>query len=110
MSDDWEISVVSVGDDLLVDHKSEDSSLGGTSVVELDGTFGELLVLIKIFPSEVNVSVTEVTDEFVSGSGDITHEGAFQPSDEGNHLDDSSGGDGIWAGDGGDTVGKESKE
>jgi hypothetical protein len=106
VSDDWEIGVVSKRNDLLVNHKSEDSSLGGTAVVELDGTLGHLLVLVKIVPSEVDVSVTEVTDEFVSGTWDVTHERAFQPSDEGNHLDDSGGGDGIRSGDGGDTVGE----
>mmetsp|Transcript_26703 Transcript_26703/g.57414 ORF Transcript_26703/g.57414 Transcript_26703/m.57414 type:complete len:152 (-) Transcript_26703:51-506(-) len=42
----------------------------------------------------------------VSGSGNITHEGALQPSDEGNDLDKTGGGDGVGAEEGGNTVGE----
>jgi hypothetical protein len=106
VSDEWEIGVVSEGDDLLVDHESEDSQLGGTSVVELDGTLGHLFFFGEGIPSEVDVSITEVTNEFVSGVGDITHDGAFEESNEGDQLDESSSGDGIGARDGGDSIGE----
>jgi hypothetical protein len=106
VSDEWEIGVVSEGDDLLVDHESEDSELGGTSVVELDGTLGHLLFFGEGIPSEVDVSVTEVTNEFVSGVGDVTHDGAFEESNEGDQLDKSSSGDGIGAREGGDSIGE----
>ena len=106
VSDDRKISIVSKRNDLFVDHKSKDSHHGGTSVVKFDGTLGELLFLIKIIPSEVNVSVTEVTDEFVSGSGNILHESAFEETNEGDNLDKSSGRDGVRSENGGNTVGE----
>merc|ERR1719223_1350887 len=74
------IRVVAKGNNLLVDHKSEDSEHGSTAVVELDGTLLELGLLIKVIPAEVNVSVTEVTNVLVSGSLNITHEANLQPS------------------------------
>jgi len=106
VSDDGELGVVSQRNDLLVDHKSEDTHHGGTAVVELDGTLLELGLLIKVIPAEVNVSVTEVTDEFVSGSWDVLHDGALQESNKGDHLDKTGGGDGVGADEGGDTVGE----
>ena len=71
-----------------MDHKSEDSHHGGTSVVEFDGTLGELGVLIKLVPSEINVAVSEVTDEF--SSGDVLHDGEFEDGDEDQDLGKSS--------------------
>jgi hypothetical protein len=104
VSDDRKISIVSERNDELMHHKSKDSQLGGTSVVELDGTLGELLVLIKGIPSEVNVSVTEVTDEFVTGVRNVSHEGALEESNESDHLDNSGGRNGIRSDNGGNTV------
>ena len=106
MSDDGKIGVVSEGDNLLVHHKSKDTHHGGAAVVELDGTLGKLGLGIKVIPAEVNVSVTEVTNVLVSGSWNITHEGAFQNTNGGNHLDKSGGGDGVGAEEGGNTVGE----
>ena len=104
MANDWELRVVSERDDEFMHHKSEDSHLCGTSVVELDSTLGELLLLAEGVPAEVNVSVTEVTNELVSGSWNILHEGAFKDSDEGDDLNKSSSWDGIRAEKGGNTV------
>ena len=106
VSNDGEVGIVSEGDDLLVNHKSKDSHHGGTSVVQLNGTLGELGLLIELIPSEVNVSVTEVTNVLVSGSGNITHEGTLKDSDEGDDLNKSSGGDGVRSEEGGNTVGE----
>ena len=106
MSDDGEVCVVSKRHDFLVDHKSEDSEHGGTSVVELDGTLLKLGLFIKVIPSEVNVSVTEVTNVLVSGSGNITHEAALQPADKADDLALSVEGDGIGSDEGGNTVGE----
>jgi hypothetical protein len=106
VADDRKIRVISEGDDLLMDHKSKDSHHGGTAVVELDGTLGELGLLIKVIPAEVDVSVAEVTDVLVSGSRNVAHEGALQDTDEGDDLDKSRGGDGVGAEEGGDTVGE----
>jgi len=75
VANDGKIGIISKRDDLLVDHKSKDSELGGTAVVELDGTLLKLGLFIKVIPSEVDVSVTEVTNVFISGSWNITHEG-----------------------------------
>eukprot|EP00580_Thalassiosira_gravida_P001041 CAMPEP_0201601606 /NCGR_PEP_ID=MMETSP0492-20130828/2537_1 /ASSEMBLY_ACC=CAM_ASM_000837 /TAXON_ID=420259 /ORGANISM="Thalassiosira gravida, Strain GMp14c1" /LENGTH=99 /DNA_ID=CAMNT_0048064887 /DNA_START=199 /DNA_END=494 /DNA_ORIENTATION=- len=63
VSNDGKIGIVSKGNNLLVDHKSKDTQHGGTAVVELDGTLGKLGLLVEVIPSEVDVSVTEVTDE-----------------------------------------------
>mmetsp|Transcript_32846 Transcript_32846/g.68919 ORF Transcript_32846/g.68919 Transcript_32846/m.68919 type:complete len:212 (+) Transcript_32846:221-856(+) len=81
--------------EFLVDHKSKDTHHGGAAVVELDGTLGKLLLLIKVIPAEVNVSVTEVTNVLVASSLNVTHEGALQPSNEGDDLNKSSSGDGV---------------
>jgi hypothetical protein len=106
VTNDGKIGVVSKGNDLLVNHKSENSHHGGTAVVKLDGTLLKLGLLIKVIPAEVNVSVTEVTDVLVSSSGNITHEGALKDSNEGNDLNKSGSGDGVGAEEGGNTVGE----
>jgi hypothetical protein len=93
-----------VGDEgdseLLVDHKSKDSHLGGTALVELDGTLLHLGIRVEGVPAEVKGVVTEVTDEF--SSGDVLHDGEFKETNEGNDLADSGTLDG---GKGGETVG-----
>merc|ERR1719251_790941 len=86
---------------LLMNHKSKDSHHGGTSVVELNSTLGELGLLIEGVPSEVKRSVTEVTGE-LSLSGNILHDEELEGSDEGNDLEKSGLGDGV---DGGPSVG-----
>jgi hypothetical protein len=106
VSDDGKIGVVSKGLDLLVDHKSEDSEHGGTAVVELDGTLLKLGLFIEVIPAEVDVSVTEISNVLISGSGDITHEGNLQQTDEGDDLALSLEGDGIRSDQGGNTVGE----
>mmetsp|Transcript_2474 Transcript_2474/g.3911 ORF Transcript_2474/g.3911 Transcript_2474/m.3911 type:complete len:244 (-) Transcript_2474:34-765(-) len=104
LSDDWEINSHTDFSELLVDHKSKDSHLGGASIVELDGTLGELGLGIKGVPSEVDESVTEVTNEFIAGSFNVLHEGKFQKSNEEEHLGETSSRDGIWSDKGGNTV------
>jgi nucleotide-binding universal stress UspA family protein len=91
---------------LLVDHEAKDAHHGGTAVVELDGTLGELGLLIEVVPDEVDVAVAEVAHELVAGSFDIAHEGAFQHSNEGNELYESGGGDGVRSDEGGDAIGE----
>ena len=106
MSNDGKLGVVSEGDDLLVDHQAEDAEHGGTAVVELDRALGELGLLIKVIPAEVDVSVAEIADVLVSGSGNIAHEGDLQQADEGDDLALSLEGDGIRSDQGGNTVGE----
>ena len=71
-----------------MDHETEDSHHGGTSVVELDGTLGELLFLIEGVPSVVDGSGSEVTNE-LSFSRVVTHD-EFEDEDKGEKLDPSS--------------------
>ena len=80
-----------------MNHKSKNSHHGGTAVVELDSTLGKLGLLIKVLPSEIKGSVTEVTWEF-RFSGNILHDEKLKSSDEGNNLEKSSLGDGINSG------------
>ena len=87
--------------ELFVDHKSKNSHHGGTAVVELDGTLGELGLFIEGVPSEVKSSVAEVTRELAL-SGNILHYEKLKSSNEGNNLQKSTLGDGV---DGGPTVG-----
>ena len=89
---------------LFVDHKSEDSHHGGTSVVELDGTLGELGLFVEVVPSEVEGSVSEVTDELVSGSWDVLHDTELEDSDEGEDLDGTERRHSVRSGDGGPSV------
>ena len=104
MSDDWEIRVVTNFLDLFVDHKTEDTELGSTSVVQFDGTLLDLFFFGESIPAEVNVSVTEVTNEFVTGSWDILHESDFEETNEADDLSDSVEWDSIRSLDGGNTV------
>jgi hypothetical protein len=104
VSDNWKVWVISKRNDEFVHHQSKDSHLGSTSVVELDSTLGKLFFFGEGIPSEVNVSVTEITNKFVSSSWNILHEGTFQNSNEGNNLHDSGGWNGIRSKDGGNSV------
>ncbi|EJK45348.1 hypothetical protein THAOC_36040 [Thalassiosira oceanica] len=91
--------------ELLVDHKSKDAHHGGTAVVELNTALDVLGLLIKSVPAEVNGAVPEVTDELILAR-DILHDTELKKANEGNHLDESSGGDGVRSTDGGPAVGE----
>ena len=86
---------------MFVDHEAEETHLGGTSLVEFDGTLLELSFSIESVPAKVNGAVTEVTDEF-GFSGQVTHDRGFQDSNEEKELDKATGGDFL---EGGETVG-----
>ena len=82
-----------------MDHKSEDSHHGGTSLVQLDSALGELGVGIKGVPAVVDEAVTEVTNEF--SSGDVLHDEDLKESDESEELEKGSrgkAGDGVETG------------
>jgi hypothetical protein len=81
---------------LLVDHKGKDTHLGGTSLVELDGTLLELGLFVEGIPAEVDVVVTEVTNKF--SSGDVLHDSNLQKADESDDLGNTSLGDGGQCG------------
>ena len=79
--------------ELFVDHEGKDSHLGSTSLVELNGTLGELGLLVEGVPSEVKGSVAEISNEF--SSGDVLHDSKFKETNESNDLGDSGSRDGI---------------
>jgi len=106
VTNDGKVRVIAKGNDLFMDHKSEDAHHGGTAVVELNGTLLKLGLLIERVPAEVNVSVTEVSNMLVASSRNITHEGTLKNTNEGNDLDKSSSGDGVRAEESGNTVGE----
>ena len=81
-----------------------DTHLGGTSVVELDGTLGKLGLFIKGVPAKVKGAVTEVTNEFVAGSLNVLHDTKLKGTNEGNNLGEASSGNGIRSADGSQTV------
>ncbi len=93
LSDDRQVNRL----DLFVNHKSKDSHHGGTAVVKLDSTLGKLGLLIEGVPSEVNVSVTEVTGE-LSLASYVLHDSSLKESDEGDDLDNSGVRDGAKCG------------
>jgi hypothetical protein len=105
VSDDWKIGIISKRNDAFVNHKSKNSHHGGTSVVQFNGTLLKLGLFIKVIPSEVDVSVTEVTGEF-GKSWNLTHEGAFEDSNGGDHLHNSGGGDVVVSEDGSNSIGE----
>ena len=99
LSDDGEES-----SEFLMDHESEDSHHGGTTVVQLDGTLGQLGLLVEGVPAEVDGAVAEVADEFVLAS-DVLHDSELEESNEGENLGKAGRGDGIRAEEGGNAVG-----
>jgi hypothetical protein len=82
---------------LVVDHESEKTHHGGTSLVELDGTLLELGLFIEGVPSEVQGTVAEVTREFTL-TGDILHDSQFKEADESKNLEGSGLGNGERGG------------
>ena len=91
----------------LVDHKGKNSHLGGTAVVELNGTLLGLGLLVEGVPAEVDESIAEVTRE-LSLTGNILHDSKLQESNEEEDLGKSTSrdlaegsdtsGDGVEAG------------
>jgi len=79
--------------------------LSSTSIVQFNSTLLKLGVFIKVVPSKVNVSVAEVTNKFVSGSGNTLHESNLEDSNESNDLYNSSSRNGIRTVESGNTVG-----
>ncbi|KAL7544053.1 hypothetical protein ACHAXR_013492, partial [Thalassiosira sp. AJA248-18] len=75
-----------VASNLLVNHKSKNTHHGSTSVVQLDGTLGELGLFIKGIPSKVNESITEISNELVASSWNINHNTCLQETDEEEDL------------------------
>jgi hypothetical protein len=121
VSDDWKFRIVSKGNDTYVNRKSKNSHHGGTSVVQFNGTLLKRGLFIKVGPSVVDVSVTEgfgtswnLTQPHATSrnltqphatSRNLTHEGAFEDTNEGDHLNNSGGGDVVASEDGSNSIG-----
>ena len=71
-----------------MNHKSKNSHHSGTALVELDGTLLKLGVLIQLIPSEINETITEVTNEVIL-SGNILHDKKLKESNEEKNLEGS---------------------
>ncbi len=95
---------------MFVDHEAKDSHHGSTSVVQFNTALLKLGFLGELVPSVVNVSVSEVTNELVSGSGDVLHDGEFEDGDQGNDLGKSSLRNGIRSFNGTPSVGDGGEE
>jgi hypothetical protein len=78
---------------LVMDHECEETHLGSTSLVQLNGTLGHLGFSIEGVPAEVKGTIAEVTNMLVSGSWDVLHYGKFQEANEGQHLEGTGNGD-----------------
>lgn len=50
--------------ELVVYHKTKDTHLGRTAVVQLDGTLSHLGLLVELVPSKVDVSIAPVTYDY----------------------------------------------
>ena len=109
VSNDGEVGIIPKGDDLLVDHQAKDAHHGRTTIIKLDGTLGELGLLIKVIPPKVNVSVTEITHVFIAHARDVPHDGNFQKSDKRDQLHETGGGNGVGPDQGGNTIGERIK-
>eukprot|EP01083_Nonionella_stella_P271423 919680_1 len=101
LSNNWKGS-----SELLVNHEAKDTHHGSTAIVQLNGALGELSLLIKGVPAEVNGSITEVTNEFISSSLNVLHDTKLKGANESNDLSKSSRGDGIRSEESGSTVGE----
>jgi hypothetical protein len=75
--------------ELLVNHQSKNTHHGGTAIVQLNSTLGELGLLIKGVPSKVKSSITEVTDELALSSH-ILHHGKLEEANKGQDLKSAS--------------------
>jgi len=75
--------------ELFVNHKSKDTHHSGTSVIQLNGTLGELGLFIEGVPAEVKGAVTEVTNVFISSSLNVLHDTKLKESNEGKDLEGS---------------------
>jgi len=76
-----------------VNHKGQHSHLGGTALVQFNGTLGKLGLLIEGVPAQVEGTISEVTGEF-GGSSHILHDGKLQKSNKGSDLQSTGNGDG----------------
>ena len=78
---------------LLVDHQGQETHLGRTSLVQLNGSLCHLGIRIEFVPSVVNKVIAEITNEF--SSGNVLHDKDFQKANETKQLDQSASGNGT---------------
>mmetsp|Transcript_28988 Transcript_28988/g.37885 ORF Transcript_28988/g.37885 Transcript_28988/m.37885 type:complete len:218 (+) Transcript_28988:195-848(+) len=86
------IENVRIASNLLMDHKTQNTHLGSTSIIQFNGTLLVLFFVTVTVPSKVKEPIAEVTGEF-SGTIDILHDKDFQESNECQNLQKTAGGD-----------------
>lgn len=93
--------------ELLVDHDSQDSHLGGTSIVELDGALLLLPFVGLLVPAKVKGTVAEISHELgleavvASGSGRV---GGLHEEEGEAHLSNDLSRESIEGGESGGNV------
>mmetsp|Transcript_11611 Transcript_11611/g.24221 ORF Transcript_11611/g.24221 Transcript_11611/m.24221 type:complete len:236 (-) Transcript_11611:63-770(-) len=90
---------------LLMNHEAKDAHHGSTAIVQLNGTLGQLGLLIKSVPAKVKGTVAEVTRE-LRLSRHILHHSKLQDANKRNNLEEASLGDGVRARDGSPAIGE----
>ena len=85
--------------ELLMHHKPKDAHHRGAAVVQLNGTLGELGLLVERVPAEVEGSVAEVSGEVPGGGavGGVLHDAELEGRDEEDDLREAGEGDGVGA-------------
>ncbi|KAL7491846.1 hypothetical protein ACHAWT_001118 [Skeletonema menzelii] len=87
-------------------HKSKDTHHGGTAIVQLNSTLLQLGFFIQVLPVHTAVeTVTEVTNEFISGSRDVLHDEELKETDEAENLNSAPIRDRVRAKEGSQTIG-----
>ena len=87
-----------------MDHESKNTHHSGTTLVELNGTLLELLLLAEGGPAEIDGTIAKVTHKF--SSGDVLHHEKLKETNEGNNLSKASSRNGVGSVDGGPAVGE----
>mmetsp|Transcript_11608 Transcript_11608/g.24211 ORF Transcript_11608/g.24211 Transcript_11608/m.24211 type:complete len:205 (-) Transcript_11608:195-809(-) len=89
---------------LLMNHEAKDAHHGSTAIVQLNGTLGQLGLLIKSVPAKVKGAIAEITGE-LRLSRHILHHSKLQEAHKQEDLDEARLGDGVGARDGSPAVG-----
>ena len=91
---------------LIVNHESEKSHLGGTALVEFAVALLDLVLLGEAVPTPGVDSIAEVTRELVSSSWDVLHDLKLKESNKGKDLECTGNRDGFGGSPAGSKVGE----
>ena len=72
-----------------MNHKAEDAHHSSAAVVDLDGALGQLLLVAKHIPAEIEEAVTEITGELarLGTVGGVLHDKNLEEAHEGKDLE-----------------------